>query len=147
MNFLNAKQFKSNDIDVFTMRKKRYVKNLKILALLFIFGFVSTVVSLFMLSPLTISQRNMTFRETSHYLYGLMHVKSALTTLISSVLAMTGSFYLSTMICLVTLEFKVLRLSFKKLLKKIEDDLDENEIKRIINEMKDCVAYHQRLLQ
>lgn len=145
MDFINARQFKPNDNEIFNLRKSRFLFNLKIVTFLFAFG-CTTVVAFVVFSPLTESQKQMTFKKDQLYLFWLMYGSTTIATVISSFLAMTGSFFLFSLINFVSLEFKVLGSSFKNVLNRIDDEINDKQASEILLELKSHVKYYQQLL-
>jgi 7tm Odorant receptor len=145
MNFINKRQFKPNDNEIFNLRKSRFLFNLKIVTFFFAFG-CATIIAFVIFSPLTESQKQMTFKEDQLYLFWLMYGYTTISTVISSFLAMTGSFFLFSLINFVSLEFKVLGKSFRNVLNGIEDEINDEQATKMLLELKSHVQYYQQLL-
>jgi hypothetical protein len=120
--------------------------NLKIITGLWTFGSF-TLLGYFWLSPLTYTQELYVFEEGQMYLYwlmvGLMYVMFAS----SGFLAMVVVFLLYSLINFVSVEFKVLGNSFKKILSESSGDLNEEETRKVLTELKSHVEHFDRLLQ
>jgi hypothetical protein len=146
INFINARHFKQDDPDAQAIRKERFVINLKIITGLWTFGSF-TLLGYFLLSPLTYTQKLYVFEEGQMYLYwlmvGLMYVMFAS----SGFLAMVVVFLLYSLINFVSVEFKVLGNSFKKILTERSGDLNEEETSKVLTELKSHVEHFDKLLQ
>jgi hypothetical protein len=146
IQFINAREFKRDDPDVFATRKKRFVINLKIISSLFAFG-CTTILSFFSMSPLTDTQKAYVFKENEMYLFWLMNIHVHVSVVISSFLAMTATFLLYSLINAVSTEFKVLGDSFNKLLSEIDDEMSEEKALEVLEEFKEYVKYYDKLLK
>lgn len=98
------------------------------------------------MTPFTESQKRMVFADHEMYLYWIMYVQTTISSCISSILSMAANFYILTLINFVSMEFKILAVSFKRLLNDIDDDIDEQKAIKIVEKLKDYIKYYQRLL-
>lgn len=89
----------------------------------------------------------MIFSEDERYLYWLMYTQTLLSMSISSVSTTAGSFLLSSSISFVAVEYKIVGISFGKLLNSVNDELNEAEFAKVLQDFKEYVKYYQRLLK
>lgn len=133
--------------EISTIRKNRYLSNLKLVSFLFVLG-CSTIVAFLSVSPLTEHQKRLNFEESGVLLYWLMYAQQTSSTVISSFLAMAGSFFLYSLIDFVSLEFDVLGVSFRNCLGAINHEkMKEIEAEKLLDELKFLVRHYQRLLE
>lgn len=147
IEFINARQFKPNDDEVFELRKANFLSNFKIVGSLTFFGFLATAFFILFLSPLTVAQKEIIFSDDERYLYWLMYTQTLLSMSVSSILSTASSFLLSSSISFVAIEYKILAISFGKLLNSMDDELDEQKFAKILQDFKVYVKYYQRLLK
>lgn len=146
MDFLNARHFLPDDVEIFELRKKKFQTETKLITRLFIFAWITTFYYCIFLSPLTESQKALTFNDSTVYLFWLMYVQTSISTILSSGLATAGSFLLSSMINYITLEFTIVGIAFERLLRNIKDDMTDIEFYKVMSDLKDYVKHYQCLL-
>lgn len=146
IDFINAREIDSGDEEIFMIRKRRFIVNLKVLLVIFSFGWVTVFFYCIFVTPLTDSQRAIEFSDSQMYLFYLMYVQTFTSTIVSSGLAMAANMLLFTLVNFVSLEFRIFAFSFEKLLNKIDAEMTESEAVEVVGEVKNAIKYYQRLL-
>lgn len=146
IEFINAREFNSNDQENFEIRRSRFINNQRFLGCLFFFGWLTVFIYCLFLTPLTDSQVEMEFPDDKMYLYYIMFIQTVISSVISSGIAMAGNFFLFSLLNFVSVEFKILANGFGKLLDRVDVNMSKNEILEIKNELKDYIKYYQSLL-
>lgn len=146
MSFINGREFKNQNSQVFEIRKKSFIENFKIIVGLQGVGHLTILA--FNLFPLFM--RGWVFQGPVYFgvdydvypwAYYSLYLFVFYASWISSVLSPNGCLYWSSLIGYLSNEYKILGLSYKEVFE------DDQTIEEIEEKLRRNVAYHTRLNQ
>jgi 7tm Odorant receptor len=145
MDFINARNFKPDDEEIFKMREQRFLLHRKAFVSVLIFSWFTVVYTCFVIRPFTETQK-LHFPEDNSFIFWFMYFFAFATHVSSSALVISAGFFSTNMILYIAFEFKLLGFVFGRLLNDIEEKPKQEDVKWILKELARYVKHHQKLL-